>query len=193
MSKNNPSPKEISAPLPHGKKSRGIWIWILLLILVLALYFSTKISMNCTKDKTSTEIANKIACLEQDIARLNEQTKTLSVFESENMKKHAHDSGKRKEKWRVWTELCAKIESDGSFEEELNKFRELFAHDKELLGLVEDFIGKAASVAVKNGNKFIEIIGNMLKKIIRFHRIDQKKLAEISGYVLLSCDDFGEE
>ncbi|MDR2723593.1 MAG: hypothetical protein LBB25_00080 [Holosporaceae bacterium] len=191
MSKNKPSTKETLESPVHCKKTCKLWRLPVILAIGIGVFYYSEVfikkSINSAVNKTLGEVEKKILRLEQDISNLYEQMKSLPVLESQ--KEYVYDCSKQKEKWKTWRALYEKIDADEPFEEELNKFSELFANDHELLDIIKNLAGRANVEDNKSQNKFSGTWRNILRKVIKFDKISQKELEEISGYVLLSCCD----
>jgi hypothetical protein len=147
----------------------------------------------CSKTETEgeTETRREINLLKQEIIRLDKEIGLLRETPSgESARRPTEDRNKLRQKWKTWMLLRSKIEADDSFEEEMHKFKELFARDKELIKLVDELTD---GINVISNGKPMEICGNVLRKIVRFKKVNRRKMAEISGYVLSSICDCSEK
>jgi predicted RNase H-like nuclease (RuvC/YqgF family) len=132
------------------------------------------------------KLKEEIAYLKTEISHLQKQIESVPERRNEFVDQE-RDELRIRRKWKAWIALRAKMEADEPFEEELSNFYELFACDEEVIELVND-LAKGVKVVSNESDKdkIASVCKNMLKKIVRFRRIDKRKLAEISGYVLSS-------
>ncbi len=155
----------------------------LIICCVVSYFMCEKICRNCNGDveqkmhacrqTTNTELMslkNTVAELKKDI----DECKTIRQVQ--------HDNAKLRTKWKVWLALKNKMESGEAIDAELKQFKEVFAEDSELLKKVDDLLNdseKKANVIPADIRKYVD-------KFIKLKRVDLKKVAEISGYVLSS-------
>ncbi len=119
----------------------------------------------------------ELASLKTEIANLKKD-----VDECKTVKQIQHDNSKLRTKWKAWSDLKNKMETNEPVDEELKRVKEVFADDAELLRKIDDLLTeteKSADVIPQNIRKYVD-------KFVSLKRMDSKKVAEISGYVLSS-------
>ncbi|MDR0677985.1 MAG: hypothetical protein LBF44_00430 [Holosporaceae bacterium] len=143
---------------------------------------------NCRINKIIGGMEGEIDSLKNDIFHLNKQIASIPKVKNVEVSSPDHRNQLR-QKWKAWMALRHKMESNETFEEELKTFHELFACDKELIDLVDNLAQGVEVVTNGNENKILGTCKNILRKIIKLKKINQRKLVEISGYVLSSIDN----
>jgi hypothetical protein len=142
---------------------------------------------SCKINKTIGKIEGQVDSLKNDVLRLDRQIESAPA--NKNTEILSDNRSQLRKKWKTWMALRCKMEANEVFEEELKAFNELFACDKELIDLVGN-LAKGIEV-ITNGNegKIMGACKTILRKIIKLKKINQRRLAEISGYVLSSIDN----
>jgi hypothetical protein len=97
-------------------------------------------------------------------------------------------------KWKAWMDLLKKLESEEPYNVELERFCKICFCDRELVEIVREFAKKEGGVRIGNEEKKTgEFWKNLVRKIGKKRKIKKRKIIEISGYVLSSCDCDVEE
>ena len=130
------------------------------------------------------ELDQKLKHMEEEIAYLEHLKQLLSSQEITQEKENVW-----KKKWSAWTHLAGKLQSGGNYKEEFENFKNEFSESPEVISMVEAFIKDAHLAVEEDSGKekgLVDISKQYLNKIIRINKIDDWKLHEISGYVLIS-------
>ncbi|MDR1375253.1 MAG: hypothetical protein LBJ45_00360 [Holosporaceae bacterium] len=176
-----------------GKRSCLLGAAVALILLLVVAYYlhgsccKKSVSGVSCVDVNNGECSGKIALLQAEISRLKSEMQELMLRTDQKL--GLGRDGIR-EKWKAWVALRFLIESGEPLEEELERFRKLFADDEETLKLVEELILDLNPAA--NDNGALAICKKYLKKVIKFKKTDCGKLMKISGYVL-SSPGYSEE
>ncbi|MDR2157989.1 MAG: hypothetical protein LBO02_01585 [Holosporaceae bacterium] len=201
MSKDKPQKSaEVteSAKTAKCRCQTSTWTVALLAVLVVGLWFfhqnrkeASNLAASDGINAAVLKMEKQIELLQNDVANLNQKLEFKSATES--VKQCLDKRGELRQKWKAWMALRAKMESNEPFEAELNKFNELFSCDKDIVRLVEDLAQGVETVTNGNDNKIVGAYKNILRKIVKFKKINHQKLVEISGYVLSSICDCNRE
>ncbi|MDR3187067.1 MAG: hypothetical protein LBT63_01375 [Holosporaceae bacterium] len=178
---------EISA-----KRSCVWWTAVILaLLLAVACYFYGCCGKRSVHDVDAHDkkCQQKISLLQEEISQLKAEMRRLAQRADQKLQR----GNNIREKWKAWMLLKSKIESQEPLAEELEQFRMLFANDEETLKLVEEVIGGIDVGKSGDSSKVMEFCKKYLKKLIKFKKIDRRKLMKISGYVLSSSSHRGEK
>ena len=130
------------------------------------------------------ELDQKLKRMEEEIAYLEHLKQLLSSQEMTQEKEAAW-----KKKWSAWTRLAGKLQSGENYLEEFRTFKNEFSENSELISMIEAFIKDAQLTIEEDSGKekgLVDISRQYLNKIIRINKIDDWKLHEISGYVLIA-------
>jgi hypothetical protein len=166
---------------------------VLALLLVAAYCF-----YNCCNKKNSAcvgplagEYQAKIALLQSEVSKLKSEMQQITQHTDQKL---VHRRDNIREKWKAWMALRSKIESQEQPTVELERFRKLFIDDAETLELVEKLIHGLGFDKDTNDGKILAACKKYFKKVIKFKKVDHRKLMKISGYVLSSPNNcFKEE
>lgn len=136
-------------------------------------------------EKLEEEISN----LKNEIAEQRKFYQQLSVQEKSQV-----DDSYRRRKWKVWNDLKNKIENEENFDQELRVFYSEFSGDAELMSLIKQLLDgvDVVTTAEDSSNELVDTCKKYIKKIVRIKKVDYKLLLDISGYVLSSIENRGE-
>ena len=130
------------------------------------------------------QLDQKLKQMEEEIAYLEHLKQLLSSQEMTQEKEVVW-----KKKWSAWTRLAGKLQSGENYKEEFENFKNEFSENPEVISMVEAFIKDAHLTVEEDSGKekgLVDISKQYLNRIIRINKIDDWKLHEISGYVLIS-------
>lgn len=125
--------------------------------------------------------ATHLKQLEDQVADLQQKLATI----------HAMQDGSqcsRRDKWMAWVALRHKLENNENCTHELERFNRIFTNDKVLLEMVQELVRGIDCVSTNQGENEQSLCNRFLKQVVRFRKINQRKLSEVSGYVLSNTD-----
>ncbi len=146
---------------------------------------SSKKETLCTIEESMKNYEVKISELKEEIGLLKNEISNI---------KDAHVTQKQtdvREKWKAWLSLKNKIEEKEAFDDELENFNKVFAYDKELISLLEEFTNEVSVVSDESSgdSNVVDVCKKYLRKVVNLKKVDRKKIFEISGYVLSSIEN----
>jgi hypothetical protein len=130
------------------------------------------------------DFVDVIKRMDSDLQDMRRQL--AAVVANQNSEKCANCTGLLRKKWKAWMALLSKIQANEPLNDELQKFGAVFADDKEILKLVDDYLKYVGYESYNAAPGPLESCRKFLKKIVRFRKNDRAKLREICGHVLSS-------